>query len=416
MNYFIKFYKHVKIYGFHSLKVYSLYKVKVFLKKPVIFIRTWLRIYSIKKKDKNLGSITTVLHKKNIQFLEDKFKTSNKVQPDGNKNEYSLEKYGELRSNENLRLLVLLPYFIGNRQNNVENELTINVINSALHAGWIVQQFYGDSKIHSKRTNNNLEFRNLVDLIENFKPHLLCIDSNAPINFNEFSREKLLKLKQLYKFKVLMFVPDFELKKLRYWATDLVDYLNYSRPSMRNKIKFISDHKLICLPGIPYCEALFEQQDKKHDFYFSGSKTRQREIYFDALKNTKLKINSNFGNRIFSNSPDYFHYRKNMCNSQMTFSNGYISKHNSLISGRFIEAILSKCVCFYEICPDLDVFFKPLRHYIPVSNIHEFAITAQFLNMHPELLYTISQNAYDYYMKHYSSKLFWNYITIQVTN
>jgi hypothetical protein len=230
-------------------------------------------------------------------------------------------------------------------------------------------------------------------------------------------REKLLELKKLYKLKTLMFVPDFELKKLQYWAPELVDYINYSRPSLRNKIKFIPDYKLICLPGVPYCETLFENKGKKEqDFYFSGSKTRQRDIYYDAIKNTKLDINVNFGNRISSKSPNYFEYIKNMSNSRMTFSNGYISKHNSLISGRFIEAILSKCVCFYESCPDLNAFFQPLRHYIPVSNIHEFVITAQFLNMHPELLYTISQDAYSYYMKHYSSLLFWKYLSIQLNN
>jgi len=408
MRIILKIYKHIGNYGVKSFKLYSFYKLKTSFTKPFLDIITSIRVIKLKKPDKFLGAYNLDIEYENINILKKRFELKTLLFSD---NKHSLASYIDFHSKINLKLLVFLPIFIGNSEKYIKNDLTFNVMSSAENAGWIVQQYYGKSQQNTPKLRKEREIDEFIRIIEEFKPQLVCIDSNAPINQNNFNNERLSKIKEKYGFKVLMFVPDFEIRKLQYWGNDLVDFVNFSRPSLRSKINFIPEQKLICLPGLPYSESIFEgESEKEYDFYYSGSDTRQRRIFLDAARNTNLNVKALFENRIIHKSPEYREYIQEMGKSRMTFSNGYISRNNSLIAGRFIESILSKSVCLYEDCPDLDAFFVPYRHYIPVSNIHEFVINAQFLRISPEILARISEQAYTYFMDNYSSKLFWNYI------
>jgi len=408
MKIILKIYEHIRDYGVRSFKIYSFYKLRTFFTKPFLGIKTSIRVIKLKKPDKFLGTYNVDIEYENRNILKKRFELKTQLFFD---NKYSLENYRDFHSKINLKLLVFSPIFIGNSEKYIKNELTFNVMSSAENAGWNVKQYYGKSQQNASKLVKEREIDEFMRIIEEFKPQLVCIDSNSAINYNNFNNERLSKIKKKYSFKVLMFVPDFEIRKLQYWGNDLVDFVNFSRPSLRSKINFIPEQKLICLPGIPYFESIFEGlSEKKYDFFYSGSDARQRRIFLDGARNTNLYVKALFENRINLESPDYKEYCQEIGKSRMTFANGYISRNNSLIAGRFIESILSKSVCLYEDCPDLDAFFLPYRHYIPVSNIHEFVITAQFLRINPEILVRISEEAYTYYMQNYSSKLFWNYI------
>ena len=166
-----------------------------------------------------------------------------------------------------------------------------------------------------------------------------------------------------------------------------------------------------------YNESSFFSGFKKvYDIYYSGSDTRQRKIFLNAAENTNLRVKALYGNRISEQSPNYELYKHELNKSRMTFSNGYITNKNSLIAGRFIESILSRSVCLYEECLDVNAFFQSYLHYVPVTNIHDFVKSAQYLRLNNEVLNTISSESYNYYMNNYSSKLFWNYLSSKIVN
>jgi hypothetical protein len=410
---FKKTFDHMKNYGLKSFKIYSFYYIKKLCKKPIVFIKIYYRTKSINKPDKYLGRYSTYISSKDIQIFSRKFEIQN---TENFKNKYSLKNYEKVISHRN-KLLIFSSLLLNDSEKFVDNDLTVNVMSSARNAGWTVKQYFGSPLKNSPYVLEKERISEFENILNEFKPDILCIDSNFQIHHKTFSYEALINFKKKYNFKVLMFVPDFEVKKLKYWGTEFADFIQYSRPSLRNKINFITDSKIICLPGITYDESSFISNfEKVYDIYYSGSDARQRKVFLNAASNTDLKVKAIYGNRISDKSPNYELYKVELSKSRMTFSNGYITKKNSLIAGRFIESILSQSVCLYEECLDVNTFFQPYLHYIPVKNIHEFVKSAQYLKLNTERLKTISTEAYEYYMENYSSKLFWNYIASRIVN
>ena len=408
---FKKTYDHVNEYGLKSFKIYLFYYIKKFYKKPIILIKIYYRIKIINRPDKYLGKYSASINSKDIEILKKRFIVKN-ILPFESK--YSLKDY-EGTSNHNLKLMLFSSLLLNNSEKYVENDLTVNVLFSARNAGWTVKQYFGRPLKNSPHVIEKQRINEFDSFLKEFEPDILCMDSNFQINHKTFSYEALTNFKSKYNFKVLMFVPDFEVKKLKYWGSEFVDFIQYSRPSLRKKINFIPDSKVICLPGVTYDESSFLPGFKKvYDIYYSGSDTRQRKTFLDAAQNTDLKVRVLYGNRISDESPSYELYKEELSKSSMTFSNGYITKKNSLIAGRFIESILSQSVCLYEECLDVNTFFQPYLHYVPVKNIHDFVKSAQYLKLNAERLNTISTESYNYYMKNYSSKLFWNYLASRI--
>jgi len=409
---FKKTFDHVKNYGLKSFKTYSLYYTKKLCKKPVKLIKIHYRTKSISKPDKYLGNYNTYINSRDIEIFNKKFK----IQNTENFNNYSLKNYKKTSSHSN-KLLLFSSLLLNDSEKFVDNDLTVNVMSSARNSGWAVRQYFGSPLKNSPYVLEKERISEFENILNEFEPDILCMDSNFQIHHKTFSYEALINFKKKYGFKVLMFVPDFEVKKLKYWGTEFADFIQYSRPSLRNKINFITDSKLICLPGITYDESSFISNfEKEYDIYYSGSDTRQRKIFLNAAQNTNLKVKAIYGNRMSDKSPNYELYKVELSKSRMTFSNGYITKKNSLIAGRFIESILSQSVCLYEECLDVNTFFQPYLHYVPVKNIHEFVKSAQYLKLNLERLKTISSESYDYYMENYSSKLFWNYLASRIVN
>lgn len=408
-----KTYDHVEKYGIKSLKIYLFYYIKNLYKKPIKLAKIYSRTKSLNRPDKYLGKSSSFLNSKDIEILKKRFDVKNLKSFES---KYSLKNY-EDSGMCNLKLMLFSSLLLNNSEKYVENDLTSNVMSSAKNAGWDVKQYFGSPLKNSPHMIERERINEFNNVLKEFQPNILCIDSNLQINHKTFSYEALMNFKNKYNFKVLMFVPDFEVKKLKYWGREFVDFMQYSRPSLRKKINFIPDSKIICLPGITYNESSFFSDFKKvYDIYYSGSDTRQRKIFLNAAENTNLKVRALYGNRINEQSPNYELYKYELNKSRMTFSNGYITNKNSLIAGRFIESILSRSVCLYEECLDVNAFFQSYLHYVPVTNIHDFVKSAQYLRLNDEVLNTISSESYNYYMSNYSSKLFWSYLSSKIVN
>ena len=94
----------------------------------------------------------------------------------------------------------------------------------------------------------------------------------------------------------------------------------------------------------------------------------------------------------------------------MTFSNGYINPRDSLITGRFIESVLLNTLVFYEKCLDLEYFFIPKLHYVPIKNREELEDKIMQLSEDEELREGIVNCARDHYISRYGSDITYNEI------
>ena len=406
--------QHFELYGVNSLFNYSFYYIRLFFKKPFKYFEDYFRVRNISKPDKNLGKFSEYLSDKNVEVLTQRFDSREKKLT--NYNKYSLKEFKQYDSRKNLRLLLFLPEHVNNSKNFVENYLTLNVRKSAEDAGHLVKQFWGNAVVNSLYADEQERLSNFEDTIIKFTPDLLVIDSNFSIKHKTFTIENFLKLKKKYQFKVLLISPDFDIHRLKYWGEKLADFVLSSRPSLMNQVEFIPKSKKIILPGVPYFEKIFSNINlKEYDLYYSGSNIRQRKIFIDAAIKSGLNVKENFGNLLSNKSPTYMEFLSNISKARMTFGNGYVKRNNILIAGRFIESLLSKTVTLYETGPDVNEFFIPFEHYVPVSNIHDFVKSAQYLKLNSTLLDKISFSAYNYYSENYSSRLFWNYITYKLS-
>ena len=195
-------FNHIKLYGFKSFNDYTLYYLKKIFENKISTYKTYIRIQKISKPDKVLGVFRKTLDNADIKTLNQIFGVKKLL---SNNNEYSLKDYAGTNLAPKLKVLVFSPLNINNSKKYVENDLTINVINSALESGCDVKHYYGVPLKNSRyvlEQDRLTEFENMIDF---FEPNLLCIDSNSPIKHATFSSELILKLKKKYGFKVLMF-------------------------------------------------------------------------------------------------------------------------------------------------------------------------------------------------------------------
>jgi hypothetical protein len=410
--YYRKIFNHIKKYGWASFFNYIIYYYKNTYKALAKKVINILRVKKISKPDKILGKFGNRLSIESEEYVYQKF---SEVNPKKNQaNSYSLKDYKNVQINK-MRLMIFSPKFFNNSDKFVENDLTVNVIGSAIDNGIQVEHFYGNQLANSPFVGEIERYKAFESALANFQPDVLAIDSNSSINHKTFNCENLLNLKKKYGFKVLMFVPDFDLRKINYWMNTLVDLAQYSRPSLSYLISNIPEEKLVCFPPCPYKEFdTYTKDSREIDIFYSGSDTRQRRVFINAAYEAGLIVDSNFGNKESSLSPSYLDFMKKMRQSKMTFSNGYISKNNSLVAGRLIESMISRTVCLYEDCEDIQKFFEPYVHYVPVTNINNFVVQAQFLKKNKNYLEFLSDNAFDFLKENYSAKLFWNFVYVKL--
>lgn len=108
MEIILKIYKHIGNYGVRSFKLYSLYKLKTSFTKPLLGIKTSIRVIKLKKPDKFLGTYNADIECENRNILKKRFELKTLLFSD---NKYSLENYRDFHSKIDLKLLVFLQFY-----------------------------------------------------------------------------------------------------------------------------------------------------------------------------------------------------------------------------------------------------------------------------------------------------------------
>jgi len=308
--------------------------------------------------------------------------------------------------------LILLKQRINGSDKMIENEFAYN-LSKSLEEINIHAEVYWPLPMIEK---NHFVLKNPIELLEdkirtNLPSHLV-LDSNQFTRDPFLNEQALFQLKHKYRFRVVLIMLDYHDEKLKYWGHRLADTIVYCRPDKRNKIKSVSTAKLVCWPGSPYPEYSTFTSERKIDFFYSGSETRNRRDFLSILEKAEIQTKINFGNREANKSYTYLDYLHELGNSKMTFSNGYISRSQDMITGRALEAFSTRTLLLYEESQTMNFFFKPFVHFVPVKTSNDLLTQVLYLLRSEELLRNIASQAHDFYRSEYSNLEFW----LQVLN
>ena len=306
-----------------------------------------------------------------------------------------------------INLLILLKQRISGSDTMIENEFAYN-LSKSLEEINIHAEVYWPLPVFE---SNHYVFKNSIELLEE-KIRTIC-PSHLILDSNQFTRDPLLneqalfQLKQKYRFKVIIFMLDYHGAKLEYWGHRLADTLVYCRPDKRSKVESVSKAKLICWPGSPYPEYSKFTIESSIDFFYSGSDTRNRRDFLSILEKVEMNAKINFGNRERTKSYTYLDYLDELGNAKMTFSNGYISRREDLITGRALEAFSTKTLLLYEESKTMNYFFKPYIHFVPVKTSNDLLTQVLYLLRNEDMRLNIASQAHDFYRSQYSNLEFW---------
>ena len=410
---------HISNFGVQSFGNYFFYEIKKIIKIPFYRIKAKYREMRITRYDKRFTYSPTILEASDICSINEIIKSKEKS---FNKNtkifpRFSLKEYSNNSMTKASNVTVFGSMNLNNSNEFVENDLTYHLLRSAKEAGLHSEQFWGSTSTNSPFVMEKQRLDEFISHCEKSNTQILTLDSNLRPNQKTFNYENFLEIKKKYNLRIILFVPDFDKKKIDYWARDLADLVVTSRPSLIPSLSSTDISKIVCLPGVPYARSVFQKSHLREiDFYFSGSMTRQREIYLGALSKSEIRTKIIFGNRKMDQSPSYEQFLSDLGNAKVTFANGYINKKNHLIAGRFLEAILSETLCIYEDATELESFFIPFQHYIPVSTSTEFVKMTHYYLRECEERKNISKLAFNYWDSHYSSNRFWNFAIEHLSN
>jgi hypothetical protein len=311
-----------------------------------------------------------------------------------------------------INLLILMKQRINGSDTMIENEFAYN-LSKSLEEININAEVYWPLPVFE---TNHYVFKNSIELLEEkirtMYPSHLILDSNQSIRDPLFNEQALFRLKQKYRFKVILYMLDYNDAKLEYWGHRLADTLVYCRPDKRSKVESVSTAKLICWPGSPYPEYSKFAIERNIDFFFSGSNTRSRRDFLSILEEVEMNAKINFGNRERTKSYTYLGYLDELGNAKMTFSNGYISRWEDQITGRALEAFSTKTLLLYEESKTMNYFFKPYIHFVPVKTSNDLLTQVLYLLRNEDMRLNIASQAHDFYRSQYNNLEFW----LQVLN
>jgi hypothetical protein len=292
----------------------------------------------------------------------------------------------------------------------IENDLHINLVGSLEENGYFFCDAYKEmDKSHSEISFEQYSYRHLDSIISSNKITHIFLDLNSPQNNLICNIDRLTALKKSYNLKVIFFAPDFHLQKYLFWDA-IADQFVMSRPSKLDLLPNSIKDRVILQPGVPYSQKLLVSSEKDIDFGFIGSPTRGRKLFLSGIPDLPIKTYIEFSGKSRGLIRNYSDYASILSRAKMTFSNGFIDSADSLISGRFIESVLSKTLVFYEDCPDLEYFFTPNEHFIAVSKRRTFRKKVMDFYQDQDSRNRIIENAYSYYMSKYGSQLLYQRI------
>jgi hypothetical protein len=311
--------------------------------------------------------------------------------------------------NEPSRTLICVEPSIRFEDQFIQSDLHINLVESLKENKY----FMLDAWNEIEKIRLSLKVKEVQEYLENVVSSSqishLFFDLNCSRESELFGLNWITNLKNRHNLKVVFFAPDFSLKKYLYWD-NVADIFVMSRPSKLQELPRSITEKVLLQPGVPYANNLFKSAEKNLDFAFVGSPSRGRKFFLEGLSKLPIETQIEFSGKSEGRLTRYVDYLEIVSRARMTFSNGYINPRDSLITGRFIESVLLNTLVFYEKCLDLEYFFIPKLHYVPIKNREELEDKIMQLSEDEELREGIVNCARDHYISRYGSDITYNKI------
>lgn len=308
------------------------------------------------------------------------------------------------------RVLVIAPRFKGNRETLIESDFCSNVVGALKQFGCKVMQYWpSEAELNNPLECSNIK-RRVATIIEESSIEYLFLDLNISRKLESLNPSFFLSIKREFGVKIVFLSWDWSVKKFEHWS-EVADYFTSNRPSKFDRLTFLDKSKVLGIPGIIYPEEVFPQGPKVLDFFFSGARNRGRKIFLNELEKVHMRKEIWFHSNQRSSmsrktlSPTLQDYYKSLSSSLMTFSNGFNTLFDSHLTSRFSESILTKTICFYEPCDDLEIFFPRHFEVISVRNRVEFREKLQTILGEPQAAIDFAEKLNKWYSKNYGSKI-----------
>lgn len=256
------------------------------------------------------------------------------------------------------------------------------------------------------------------------RPNLVVIDGNLTPGRFENYKNSLLELQRKLDFSIVAIIGDLhELQKddrLEYWGecSDVVCVYDTDNGKFR---RYSNKAKIIVAPSIPFQQKVFFRDFPTRDISlgFCGGKGRRRADFMEFARDCGVPTTTIFRDDM-GKSLSNDEYISFLQRSRLTFSTGFYGvvdgRRRFVLTGKIGETMLAKSVLLYESGSQIDDFFVPFVHYIPVDNVHELVHYSKFLLQNEEIADRIAESALDFYQRHYSSDLFWNKVLEMISS
>lgn len=316
------------------------------------------------------------------------------------------------------RVLTVMSRYINCSPEYVECDIPYHMDASVRQFGLDTHIFHADGIAYDMPacktvTRETLErdLRRLRDVVLEWRPDIILFDGNFIATPNTVGPDFWAALKREHPFRLVTIIgdcydacPNF----LGQWGgiSDKVILLN--RRS-RHIDEFHQTDKIFNGLALPFDQQLLNSDgvDKDIGFLYVGSRSRGRDLYTALVQAARIPSTIIMHDRRKATTPDLPTYAGLLKRARLTFNNGFLSPQRYALTGRVQEAILSKTLLMEEVGNEIDQYFAPYIHYLPVANAHQVVMYSQFFLKNEDYRRRIVDAGYDWATTHYSSGQFW---------
>lgn len=247
---------------------------------------------------------------------------------------------------------------------------------------------------------------------------LFIFDGNSIATMTQSNLEEVQKLRKLG-CKVVIDHPDLLVSRggaeVLMGCVSVADLVVVHNPLLLEHRRLSQiETRLILWPTFPYSSVFCSigTQERRKSLLMSGTKYRGREHYLNYLVRRGFPVTDKMhhANEPGNATSSYLDYLANFESNTLTFSTGYRTPKESLLTFRVVESMLRGTTVLYETGSFIHYFYQPYIHYVPICNAPDLYIKSQYLLENPKESLLISRQAFDFTKQHYPSKEFWRLV------
>lgn len=323
-----------------------------------------------------------------------------------------------LNSNRVLNIAIVMTKHINCSSDYIMSDLYYHYLESAKAAGHQAIPFDSSNLMYSQFPKN-ITIHDAIAELETFlsknKPDVVLADGNFVPTNKTISAEIWLQLKTKYNFKLVVIIADsYDSQPDYYQFWDKCSDIIISFNRITSHFRF--EEKNLYCPCIGFYQSIFQNNTKKDiDLLYIGTNSRNRLIWIQGMSLGGIQTYAILHERKKPIAPDIQEYGELMSRAKLVFNNGWVNDSDNILTGRFFESILAGAVVIQEVGSNVNEFFTPYKHYIPVSNLTQAINFANYLLANEHVRSSIANEALNFFNENYHSNLFWKFLLQKIS-